>query len=668
MHLKHFLTIIVLSFSQISFSYSVEIVVDNTSTGFSYIGDWTVATVSGDKYGADYRYAISTSSLANATAYAIWRPTIPTTTTYQVWIWYPQGGNRPIDAQYYIYHDAGVSCFYTNQTIHGGQWNLLGTFRFSAGTSGYVKLTNYSKQNGKAVMADGVKFSSFQLPPMRSGGEFRAYWADAWGAGLLTATQCSAMIDTARRYNFNAVLPQVRRRGDVAYQSTFENYFGGLSPSNFDALSTLIQYAHDTSGGKPYIEVHAWMVTYLCATVRQATTDTTRHVYYTHPEWFTRSYTGATASGTSMFLDPGVPDVINYLTDVYLDVVKHYEVDGIHYDYVRYDGAEWGYNSIVSTRFHQEYGYAPPTTSSQAGWSTWCQYRRDAVMALVKKVYAHAMEINPNVKVTGALITWSPAPNPNGSGYSSTAPYSDVFQDWQYWMNQHILDASIPMAYFDDDSYPTTFRNWASFAVNSTYGRHAYIGPGVYLNTTTQTVRQIYYCRETAKAHGIVNYSYRATNDGGVSNTAFYQMMSTQFYSTATHTPSMSWKSQPTTGILKGHVYGSATSPVPYYNGRVVYKSRVVARNESTLSAWTTTTDGTGFYAFIDLPPGNYTITAYTPPGYGHSILQSGKPVFAGLVTTVDLDFVTVPVELSRFELSEVFDNENIAVPRDNNY
>ncbi|MDI6782877.1 MAG: family 10 glycosylhydrolase [bacterium] len=644
---KKIFSILFLCFVSTSWLSAVEIVVDNTSTGFSVSGDWLTGTGTG-RYGADYRYAITTANYTAATASALWRPTIPTSTSYQVWVWYPEGSNRPLDAQYYISHAAGLNIFYSNQTIHGGQWCLLGTFRFSAGITGYVKLTNYSQNNGKAVMADAVKFVTYTPPPLKTGGEFRAYWADAWSAGLLNAAQCTAMIDTARRYNFNAVFPQVRRRGDVAYKSTYENYFGMLSPSNFDALSTLIQYAHDTSGGKPYIEVHAWLVTYLCATLRQATADTTRHVYYTHPEWFTKSYTGATVSGTSMFLDPAVPDVQDYLTKIYLDVVKHYEVDGIHYDYVRYDGAAWGHNAIVSTRFYQEYGYAPPTTSGQAGWSTWCQYRRDAVLALVRKIYAHAMEINPNVKVTGAFVTWSPY----NSDFTQTRPYYDVFCDWPRMMKEKTIDASIPMSYFDDDSYPSTFRGWASFAVNSSYGRHAYIGPGVYLNTTTQTIRQIFYCRETAKAQGVVNYSYRSTNDGGVSNTAFYQMMSTQFYSTATHTPSMSWKSEPTTGILKGHIYGTAPSPVPYYNGRVVYKSRVVARNESTLSAWTTTSDGTGFYAFMDLSTGNYTVTAYTPPSYGYSVLQSGKPVFAGLVTTVDLDFATVPVELSRFELA----------------
>jgi uncharacterized lipoprotein YddW (UPF0748 family) len=631
--------------------YAVDIVIDNTSTGFSYYGDWALSSSAATKYGADYLYALTTTNLSAATAYAIWRPTIPVSTSYQVWVWYGESSNRPADALYQVYHDAGIADCYTNQTIHGGQWCLLGTFRFTAGTGGYVKLTNYSMTNSKAVIADAVRFVSYSPPAIKLGGEFRGYWADSWGSGLLTPTQCTAMIDTARRYNFNAVIPEVRKIGDAYYKSAFEPWSTYITPARHDILSTMIQYAHDTSGGKPYIEVHAWMVTYRDWVIGESLgSDTSRHVLWTHPEWFTKSYTGATASGSSMFLDPGIPEVEDYLTTVYLDVIKHYKVDGIHYDYVRYDGSEWGYNSIVSTRFYQEYGYAPPTSTGDTHWNIWCQYRRDAVTALIKKVYASAMELNPDIKITGALITWYPGPQPSGSGYTGTAAYSDVMQDWHNWMFQHILDASIPMNYFRDTSYPGDFRNWAQFTVNSTYGHHAYIGPGVYLNATTNTVNQIYFCRETAKAQGVVNYSYQGTNSSGVSNIAFYTMMSSRFYSTATNTPDMPWKSQPTTGILKGYVNDSTVGPVPYFNGKVVYKARVVARNESTLSEWTTTTDGTGFYAFIDLPPGNYTVTAYKPTGYTTSIAQSGKPIFAGLVTTVNFEFDTVPVALSRFE------------------
>ncbi|MFB3897287.1 MAG: hypothetical protein ACE14V_13380, partial [bacterium] len=144
------IAILFLCLCSVSIVSAVEIVVDNAVLGFNLNGEWSCNTGSVDKYGADYWYTLSTVA-KKPTSTATWIPTLPIATTYQVWVWYPQGANRILDAQYLVSHKAGVSCFYTNQTIHGGQWCLLGTFNFDSGTTGNVQLTNLSKENGKAV-------------------------------------------------------------------------------------------------------------------------------------------------------------------------------------------------------------------------------------------------------------------------------------------------------------------------------------------------------------------------------------------------------------------------------------------------------------------------------------------------------------------------------------
>ena len=67
-----------------------------------------------------------------------------------------------------------------------------------------------------------------------------------------------------RDANCNAVFVEVRRDADVCYPSGVgEPYFrSGLTPSNFDALTAIINAAHDTTGGKKRIEVHCWMVAF----------------------------------------------------------------------------------------------------------------------------------------------------------------------------------------------------------------------------------------------------------------------------------------------------------------------------------------------------------------------------------------------------------------------
>src|SRR5512139_1578211 len=98
--------------------------------------------------------------------------------------------------------------------------------------------------------------------------EFRAFWVDAWNSpSILNAAEVRTLLGTPgdandggriRSANCNAVIVQVRRRADVCYPSAMgEPYMSGLSPSNFNALQAMIAAAHDTTGGKKRIEVHA---------------------------------------------------------------------------------------------------------------------------------------------------------------------------------------------------------------------------------------------------------------------------------------------------------------------------------------------------------------------------------------------------------------------------
>ena len=49
------------------------------------------------------------------------------------------------------------------------------------------------------------------------GNEFRGVWVDAWGTGFLNANQVAQLVADCRAYNFNALVVQMRRRGDAFY-------------------------------------------------------------------------------------------------------------------------------------------------------------------------------------------------------------------------------------------------------------------------------------------------------------------------------------------------------------------------------------------------------------------------------------------------------------------
>lgn len=132
-----------------------EIVIDNGQA--TYVGTWSTGTSSTDKFGSDYRFVAGVSGSATHTA--TYRPNIPSSGTYDVYIWYPQGSNRASNAPWTIASAAGSITVNVNQQINGGQWRLIASGRtFNSGTSGYVRLSNAIGSTSPVVMADAVRF------------------------------------------------------------------------------------------------------------------------------------------------------------------------------------------------------------------------------------------------------------------------------------------------------------------------------------------------------------------------------------------------------------------------------------------------------------------------------------------------------------------------------
>ena len=131
-----------------------EIIIDNVDAEFE--GDWATGSSSSDKYGDDYRYAMS--NVSGATANACFRPGLPETTTYEIFEWHPRGTNRANPAEIIIHHSGGETIKYVNQQTNGGVWISLGSYEINSGTDCYVKITN-NFSNGNVVMADAIKFS-----------------------------------------------------------------------------------------------------------------------------------------------------------------------------------------------------------------------------------------------------------------------------------------------------------------------------------------------------------------------------------------------------------------------------------------------------------------------------------------------------------------------------
>jgi uncharacterized lipoprotein YddW (UPF0748 family) len=459
--------------------------------------------------------------------------------------------------------------------------------------------------------------------------------------GLRNITEVSAMIDTARLYNFNAMLVHARVAGDAYYDSAFEAKCSALGANTtFDSLSAIVALAHDTSGGKRYIEVHAWLNPYRDLRTDLPSIDTAKNVMYQHPEWMDQSNSGATTASGMLFTNPAIPENQDYHYKVWLDCIRNYQLDGIHTDDYFYQGSSWGFNAIATSRFAAEYGYAP--TASDSNHNAW---RRQEVTNFIRKIYSECLTINPNFK-------WSIAPVASGSiiPYTSSASYAGGFSDWIDWYQKRYIDIFIPEIY---RGYDSTFTTNIVFSTSTAWalGRHTYFGVGNYNLSTQTSIDQVKYSRSTGNTPGSVYFTYHQMNNT-LTNSVYFQQLSTQIYSTPTTPAAMPWKSNPFGGTLKGKIISSQLSPYPYFNGKAVYKSLVQYSGPNGTGS--TYSDGNGYFSIMDVPYGIYTVKAYNPPTNSGSQAAILINVSAdrGVVTNVELSFDTgVPVELSFFEI-----------------
>jgi uncharacterized lipoprotein YddW (UPF0748 family) len=464
--------------------------------------------------------------------------------------------------------------------------------------------------------------------------EIRAYWVDAFHNGIKTPADCDALLAAVRASHMNTIVVQVRKRGNTYYPSSIDPWAPDADPT-FDALAYLIDIAHNQS---PTVEVHAWFAMMPIWNNQLTPPEDPTHVYNTHPEWLTQTSAGTTWDGSNYSLDPGVPEAAQYTVDVLMDVVNRYALDGIHYDYVRYSGNTWGYNPRAVSRFNALYNRSGTPTSTNADW---LQFRRDQITALVRKLYVSAIAVNPDIKVSAATITWGNGPATESAWYS-TAAYSSVLQDWRSWMEEGILDVNMPMTYYDDSLYAGYFDNWIAYEKSHKYDRHLSIGLGGYLNTFSNVFVQLEQTRTAAGgflADGQQIYSYAVPYSGGDGQAAaFAANLVAGFYPTVVDVPEMPWKSTPSQGHLAGTVLDCG--------GQAALDGATVSMTGS--ESRSTVTDGTGFYAFVDLAPGSYNVSV-TYPGLAPS--GSTAAVTAGLVTSSNYNLCAPP---TTFVITEV--------------
>jgi uncharacterized lipoprotein YddW (UPF0748 family) len=205
-------------------------------------------------------------------------------------------------------------------------------------------------------------------------------------------------------------------------------------------------------------------------------------------------------------------------------VAQNYDVDGLHMDYVRYPGADWGYSSAALRLYRS---YYKTTTTPAPGDERWKSWRRAQVTNFVRDLHSDLKELKPNVKLSGALISWGGGPPGASLGdWVWTSAYGSVFQDWRSWMIHGYIDFGVPMNY-DSDWSPLEqywFGRWLDFEKDSGFGNRILTGVGAFLNYPEDTLAQIRRALAPSargnRVLGVAIYSYGSTSVYG--NSDFY--------------------------------------------------------------------------------------------------------------------------------------------------
>ena len=360
------------------------------------------------------------------------------------------------------------------------------------------------------------------------------------------------LLDQLKAANFNTVLFQTRLRGDVIYPSYFESYAACLTGKvgrnpGYDPLQFAIDECH-----KRGLALHAWIVSIPIGSKRQVRLLGRNSVVSKHPS-MCKLFDG------NWYLDPGDPASSDYLSHIVQEIVTRYDVDGIHFDYMRYP--EHG-KRFPDYRSYRKYG-----KNSHGKKIPLDEWRRDNITRIVRRLYKEIKSVKPWVIVSSSPIgKYNDTKRYRSFGWNA---YQEVHQEAQAWLKEGIHDALFPMMYFKDNHFFPFALDWKE------QSNHRWIVPGLgiyFLETKANewqlddVIRQLHFTRDQGlEGQAYFRNQFLLKNAKGI-----WDELRHHFYTVPAVTPPLTWLDSiaPAEPILRS------------------FKAKTMNRNTSTLICW----------------------------------------------------------------------------------
>jgi len=336
---------------------------------------------------------------------------------------------------------------------------------------------------------------------------------------LTSPTVLNEIVEDARRGRFNLLFVQVHGRGDAYYRSQIDPWAEVLAdtPCKYDPLSYILQRGHAAG-----LQIHAWLNCFYVWPYPPPYPLSLEHVVNRHPEWLIVDeegrnlaqydpYERAKEPSEGIYLDPANTQVRDYFLQVCKEVVKGYDVDGVHLDFIRYPGPHWGFNKEAVEAFVRRWGVDPRLLSSWVKnplperfiqgrlplhlrwhyyyYSLWAETRSHYITELVRDIHREVKAIRPQVILSAAVL-----PDPQVAYYLKG-------QDWPTWLAQGYMDLVVPMAYHGDQ---TRVVAQMAEAKRREKAGMVFAGLGAWIKTPAQIQQEV----EGLKGIGINGFSY----------------------------------------------------------------------------------------------------------------------------------------------------------------
>lgn len=341
-----------------------------------------------------------------------------------------------------------------------------------------INQKDYSGARQQWLQAQQLLRESYPLDRLQSQPEVRSIWLDRGTIVKAGSEQGLVRIfDQLAAAGINTVFFETLNAGYPIYPSRVAPQQNPLV-KGWDPLGSAVKLAHERG-----IELHAWVWVFAVGNrphnaLLNLPLDYPGPVLTAHPNWANYDNRGQTipVGQGKPFLDPANPEVRQYLTKLFSEIITRYPVDGLQLDYIRYPFQDpsadrtYGYGNAAREQFQSITGVDPATISprdpvfqpsmtrivngkpvpvvlspeeigaarqrNRELWQQWTEFRIEQVNSFVAETSKQLRQLRPNIIISAAVFPLPPHDRLN-----------KIQQHWEVWAKRGDVDLIVPMSY-----------------------------------------------------------------------------------------------------------------------------------------------------------------------------------------------------------------------------